>query len=87
MRRALKRGATLTMALRTMREPARAGCRVVAVVERRHDLVLEQVVDARRVGRVLRVVVAVVAGVDQPAVVAGVALRPPAVADRSAARR
>src|SRR5436189_3945179 len=58
------------------------GDAVLAVVERRHDLGLEEIVDARRIGGVLRLGITGVAGVDQPAVVAGIALGPPAVADR-----
>ena len=54
----------------------------VALVERRHDLALEQRVERLGVGRVGGgVVVGAGVAVDQPAVVAVVALGPPAVAD------
>src|SRR3990172_1403649 len=59
----------------------------VAVVEGGHELLLDEPVDRLRVGPVLRaVVVRIRLPVDEPAVVAGEALGPPAVADREVRR-
>src|SRR5947208_433108 len=62
--------------------PASGDVRGVALVVRRHDLFLEQLVQGVGVGRVDRFVIAArEAAVDDPAVAAVVALRPPAIGD------
>ncbi len=59
-----------------------AAAATIAIVERRHDLVLEQLVERVGVGGVGRgVIVGIGVAFDQPAVAAVEAFRPPAVAD------
>ena len=55
MRRAEKRGVTVSDRLLDHRDPAARDAARVALVERRHDLVLEQRVERLGVGRVDRV--------------------------------
>ncbi len=88
MRLVLKTGTSVLMRALHPPDPAARQAVGAARVEQRHDLLLEQVVDGPALDVVLVGQVGVLlAGADGPAVVAVVALDPPAVEDRTGSGR